>query len=43
MTGSIKTNQDVVNAMSQAMSSLSMYIVLVFFAAQFTAFLIGQI
>lgn len=38
VTGSIKTNQDVVNAMSQAMSSLSMYIVLVFFAAQFTAF-----
>ncbi|PNP97493.1 AbgT family transporter [Moraxella sp. RCAD0137] len=38
VTGSIKTNQDVVDAMSQAMSSLSMYIVLVFFAAQFTAF-----
>ena len=38
ITGSIKNNNDVVDAMSQAMSSLSMYIVLVFFAAQFTAF-----
>ncbi|VEG13979.1 AbgT family transporter [Moraxella cuniculi] len=47
ITGSIKNNQDVVDAMSQAMSSLSMYIVLVFFAAQFTAFFnwsnIGQV
>lgn len=38
MTGSLKNNQDVVDAMSHAMSSLSIYIVLVFFAAQFTAF-----
>lgn len=38
ITGSIKNNQDVVDAMSHAMSSLSIYIVLVFFAAQFTAF-----
>lgn len=38
ITGSIKSNQDVVEAMSNAMSSLSIYIVLVFFAAQFTAF-----
>lgn len=38
ITGSIKNNQDVVDSMSQAMSSLSIYIVLVFFAAQFTAF-----
>ena len=38
ITGSIKNNQDVVDAMSNAMSSLSIYIVLVFFAAQFTAF-----
>lgn len=38
ITNTIKTNDDVVNAMSAAMSSLSMYIVLVFFAAQFTAF-----
>lgn len=38
ITGSIKDNQDVVDAMSHAMSSLSIYIVLVFFAAQFTAF-----
>lgn len=38
IAGTIKTNDDVVDAMSAAMSSLSMYIVLVFFAAQFTAF-----
>lgn len=38
VTGSLKTNQDVVDAMSHAMASLSMYIVLVFFAAQFTAY-----
>lgn len=38
ITKSITSNQDVVDAMSQAMSSLSIYIVLVFFAAQFTAF-----
>ena len=38
ITGCIKNNQDVVDAMSHAMSSLSIYIVLVFFAAQFTAF-----
>lgn len=38
VTGSLKNNQDVVDAMSHAMSSLSIYIVLVFFAAQFTAF-----
>lgn len=38
ITNTIKTNDDVVNAMSATMSSLSMYIVLVFFAAQFTAF-----
>lgn len=38
ITGSLKNNQDVVDAMSYAMSSLSIYIVLVFFAAQFTAF-----
>ncbi|WP_320157990.1 AbgT family transporter [Psychrobacter frigidicola] len=38
ITGSLKNNQDVVDAMSHAMSSLSIYIVLVFFAAQFIAF-----
>lgn len=38
ITNTIKTNDDVVNAMSAAMSSLGMLIVLVFFAAQFTAF-----
>jgi putative efflux pump component mtrF len=38
ITNTIKTNDDVVNAMSAAMSSLGMLIVLVFFAAQFTTF-----
>lgn len=47
VTGSLKNNQDVVDAMSHAMGTLSMYIVLVFFAAQFTAYFnwsnIGQV
>lgn len=47
VTGTMKTGNEVVEAMSGAMSSLSMYIVLVFFAAQFTAFFnwsnIGQV
>ena len=38
ITNTIKTNDDVVNAMSAAMSSLSMYIVLVFFSGQFSRF-----
>ncbi|OOR88852.1 aminobenzoyl-glutamate transporter [Moraxella caviae] len=38
IVGTLKTNNDIVNAMSHAMSSMSMYVVLVFFAAQFTAF-----
>ncbi|WP_439243514.1 AbgT family transporter [Lonepinella sp. BR2474] len=38
ITGSMKSSKDAIDAMSKAMSSLSMYIVLVFFAAQFVAF-----
>ena len=36
--GTIKTDRDVINAMAGAISSLGLYIVLVFFAAQFVAF-----
>ncbi|HLU26428.1 MAG TPA: AbgT family transporter [Longimicrobiales bacterium] len=38
VTGSIRSDRDVINGMSSAMSSLGLYIVLVFFAAQFVAF-----
>lgn len=38
VTGSMKTDRDVIEGMSSAMSSLGLYIVLVFFAAQFVAF-----
>ncbi|GAA5523903.1 p-aminobenzoyl-glutamate transport protein [Microbulbifer aestuariivivens] len=38
VTGSMKNDRDVINAMSQSMSTMGMYIVLVFFAAQFVAF-----
>jgi aminobenzoyl-glutamate transport protein len=38
VTGSIKRDKDVVQSMTKSMSSMSMYIVLVFFAAQFVAF-----
>lgn len=45
--GSMRNDVDVINAMSKAMSSLGLYIVLVFFAAQFVAFFnwtqLGQI
>ncbi len=37
-TGSIKSDKDIVDGMAEAMSSLGLYIVLVFFAAQFVAF-----
>ena len=37
-TGSMKTDRDVIDAMSAALSALGLYIVLVFFAAQFVAF-----
>jgi aminobenzoyl-glutamate transport protein len=38
VTGSMKNDRDVIDAMSKSMSSMGMYIVLVFFAAQFVAF-----
>ncbi len=38
VTGSIKNDRDVIDGMATAMSSLGLYIVLVFFAAQFVAF-----
>lgn len=38
ITGSIKNGNDVVDGMAKAMSTLGLYIVLVFFAAQFVAF-----
>jgi aminobenzoyl-glutamate transport protein len=37
-TGKFRSDRDVVNGMATAMSSLGLYIVLVFFAAQFVAF-----
>jgi aminobenzoyl-glutamate transport protein len=37
VTGSLKTDKDIINGMSASMSSLGLYIVLVFFAAQFVA------
>ncbi|WP_087020326.1 AbgT family transporter [Thaumasiovibrio subtropicus] len=36
--GTMKSDVDVINSMSKSMSSMGMYIVLVFFAAQFVAF-----
>ncbi len=38
ITGSMKTDRDVIDGMAKAMSSLGLYMVLVFFAAQFVAF-----
>jgi len=38
ITGVMKTDRDVIDAMSNSMSTMGMYIVLVFFAAQFVAF-----
>ncbi|MBD1575132.1 MULTISPECIES: AbgT family transporter [Vibrio] len=38
IVGTMKNDRDVINAMSKSMSSMGMYIVLVFFAAQFVAF-----
>ena len=38
VTGTINTDRDVIDAMASAMSTLGLYIVLVFFAAQFVAF-----
>lgn len=38
VTGTMKSDRDVIDGMAKAMSSLGLYIVLVFFAAQFVAF-----
>jgi aminobenzoyl-glutamate transport protein len=38
ITGSIKNDQDVIDGMTKAMSTMALYMVLVFFAAQFIAF-----
>ena len=38
VVGTMKNDRDVIDGMSKAMGSLSLYIVLVFFAAQFVAF-----
>lgn len=38
VTGSIKSDRDVIEGMSQAMGKMGLYMVLVFFAAQFIAF-----
>ncbi|WP_163934194.1 AbgT family transporter [Paraferrimonas sp. SM1919] len=38
VVGTMKNDRDVINAMAKSMSSMGMYIVLVFFAAQFVAF-----
>lgn len=38
VVGTMKTDRDIIDAMAAALSSLGLYIVLVFFAAQFVAF-----
>ncbi|MEZ9888550.1 AbgT family transporter [Vibrio breoganii] len=38
VVGTMKTDRDVIDAMAKSMSSMGLYIVLVFFAAQFVAF-----
>ncbi len=38
ITGSMRTDRDVIDGMSKAMGSMGLYLVLVFFAAQFVAF-----
>lgn len=38
VVGTMKNDKDVINAMSKSISSMGLYIVLVFFAAQFVAF-----
>lgn len=38
ITGTIKTDKDVIDGMTKAMSTMGLYMVLVFFAAQFIAF-----
>jgi aminobenzoyl-glutamate transport protein len=47
VTGSMRSDRDIVDGMAEAMSTLGLYIVIVFFAAQFVAFFgwtnLGQI
>ncbi|MGV6988251.1 AbgT family transporter [Testudinibacter sp. P80/BLE/0925] len=47
VTKSIRSDKDVVNAMAESMSTLGLYLVIIFFAAQFVAFFnwtnIGQV
>jgi aminobenzoyl-glutamate transport protein len=47
VTGTMRSDRDIVNGMAEAMSTLGLYIVIVFFAAQFVAFFgwtnLGQI
>ena len=47
VVGTMKNDKDIINAMAEAMRSMGLYIVLVFFAAQFVAFFgysgLGQI
>ncbi|MFK7960104.1 MAG: AbgT family transporter [Phycisphaerales bacterium] len=38
IVGTLRTDRDVIDAMAEAMSSMGLYIVLVFFAAQFVAY-----
>ena len=38
VTGSMRTDRDVIDGMAKAMSSMGLYLVLVFFASQFVAF-----
>lgn len=38
IVGTLKTDTDIINAMSKSMSTMGMYIVLVFFASQFVAY-----
>ena len=38
VTGTMRTDRDVIDGMSKAMGSMGLYLVLVFFAAQFVAF-----
>lgn len=38
ITGSVRNDRDVIDGMAKAMSSMGLYMVLVFFAAQFVAF-----
>ncbi|QDV05348.1 p-aminobenzoyl-glutamate transport protein [Planctomycetes bacterium Poly30] len=38
VTGTMRTDRDVIDGMSKAMASMGLYLVLVFFAAQFVAF-----